>query len=150
MNHRVFKAVANSTFERECPYEGRQRFFVGVGGSGRRPFKCVFLFRAAFLGGARFAAYGLRFVHGVPWTSFSWQGDSAGCFQEVLEGSRWHFGSPEPIPNFQHFGYSFQHFWPTGWLPTTFDPCTGIGNQTLAVYQKPPRRGRIHIIRVSG
>ena len=32
------KAVANSTFERECPYEGRQRFFFGVGGSGRRPF----------------------------------------------------------------------------------------------------------------
>ena len=37
------KAVANSTFERECPYEGRQRFFFGVGGSGRRPFKCVTL-----------------------------------------------------------------------------------------------------------
>ena len=37
MIHRVFKAVANSTFERECPYEGRQRFFFGVGGSGRRP-----------------------------------------------------------------------------------------------------------------
>ena len=38
----------------------------------------------------------------------------------------------------------FQRFGPTGWLPTTFDPCTGIGNQTLAVYQKPPSRGRIH------
>ena len=25
-------------------------------------------------------------------------------------------------------------------------PCTGIGNQTLAVYQQPPSRGRIHII----
>ena len=43
MIHQVFKAVANSTFERECPYEGRQRFFFGVCGSGRRPFKCVTL-----------------------------------------------------------------------------------------------------------
>ena len=41
MIHRVFKAVANSTFERECPYEGRQRFFFGVGGSGRRPFNVL-------------------------------------------------------------------------------------------------------------
>ena len=40
----------------------------------------------------------------------------------------------------------FQHFRPTAWLPTTFDPCTGTSNRTLAVYQKPPRRGRIHMI----
>ena len=43
-------------------------------------------------------------------------------------------------------GSVFQHVRPTGWLPTTFDPCTGIGNQTPAVYQQPPNRGRIHII----
>ena len=45
-------------------------------------------------------------------------------------------------------GSVFQHVRPTGWLPTTFDPCIGIGNQTLTVYQKPPGRGRIHFIRI--
>ena len=35
---------------------------------------------------------------------------------------------------------------PTGWLPTTFDPCPGPSRRTPAVYQKPPSRGRIHII----
>ena len=38
MIYRVPEAVANSTFANECPYEGRQRLFFGVGGSGRRPF----------------------------------------------------------------------------------------------------------------
>ena len=39
MIYRVPEAVANSTFANECPYEGRQRLFFGVGGSGRRPFE---------------------------------------------------------------------------------------------------------------
>ena len=30
---------------------------------------------------------------------------------------------------------------PTGWLPTTFDPCSGLSRRTPAVYQKPPSRG---------
>ena len=49
-------------------------------------------------------------------------------------------------PDVRSFRVDDGSTWPTGWLPTTFDPCTGIGNQTLAVYRKPPRRGRIHII----
>ena len=35
---------------------------------------------------------------------------------------------------------------PTGLLPTTFDPFTGISIRILEVYQKPHSRGRIHII----
>jgi len=36
---------------------------------------------------------------------------------------------------------------PTGWLPTTFDPGTGISTQVTAVYyHQPPQRGRIHMM----
>ena len=33
---------------------------------------------------------------------------------------------------------------PPGFQPHS-TPCTGLSTQTLAVYRKPPRRGRIHI-----
>ena len=50
---------------------------------------------------------------------------------------------PEPPPGASVFGVN-----PGGGLPmkTTLDPGAGISNRTLAVYQKPPRRGRIHMI----
>ena len=35
---------------------------------------------------------------------------------------------------------------PTGWLPTTFAPCSRPSSNHPEVYQKPPSRGRIHIM----
>ena len=37
---------------------------------------------------------------------------------------------------------------PPGFQPHS-TPCTGLSTQTLAVYRKPPRRGRIHILIVT-
>ena len=36
---RANASASQSTLERECPYEGRQNVFFGVGDSGRRPRK---------------------------------------------------------------------------------------------------------------